>query len=252
MGWLEEPLGRALLADELALVEGLLSEFPPFRTSLGVAPQSYGPLLSVVAERSRVGFAMAPAAGHGLGGEPGMTPRPRRLVWGLPEALPFASGELDLVVLAHSLEFSRSPYRILAEAERVLAPGGRLLVLTFNPLSAFGLVHPLLRRRYRQGPWPGRFLSSLHVRRMLESTGLVPEGSRYAFLRPPLRAERALRAVRFLDRLPGRRRLPLGAVGCVQARKDQPGVTLLGPAFRAELSGGRHPGMPAYPCDSLQ
>lgn len=247
MGWLDGPLGHALMDDEKTLLATLLAQFPPFRESLTVAPQSYGPLLATVADRSRWGHVLAPAAGDGLGGEPGATARPQRLVWGLPEALPFASGKLDLMVLVHTLEYSRSPYRILAEAERVLGPNGRLLVLTFNSLSLFGLVHPWLRRRRRTGPWPGRFLAAPHVRRMLESTGLVPERSRYVFLRPPLAGERGLRATRFVERLPARNRLPWGAVSCIQARKDQPGVTLLGPAFRAELAGTRKRGVPAYP-----
>lgn len=252
MGWLDGSLGHALMADEQALVQGLLSDFPPFRASLGIAPQSYAPLLDAVADRSRWGFVLAPAAGDGLGGEPGTTRRPDRLVWGLPESMPFASDQLDLVVLVHTLEFSRSPYRILAEAERILAPNGRLLVCTFNPASLFGLVHPYLRQVRHTGPWPGRFLTARHVRRMLESTGLAPERSRYVFFRPPLSSPRGLAATRFLERPPWRTRLPWGAVSCVQARKDEPGVTLMGPAFRAELAGRREPGLPAYPFQSHQ
>lgn len=235
--------------DERALVAGMLADFPPFRESLGVAPQSYAPLLEDVAERSGWTSVLAPAAGDGLGGEPGATHRPKRLIWGLPESMPCASGQLDLVVLVHSLEYSRSPYRILAEAERILAPNGRLLVLTFNPLSLFGLVHPWRRYRHRQGPWPGRFFSARQVRRMVESTSLVPERSRFAFFRPPFESEGPLRATGFLDRLPKRRRLPLGAVSCVQARKEEPGVTLLAPAFRAELAQAGKPGVAAYPFD---
>jgi SAM-dependent methyltransferase len=235
------------MADEKALVTDLLGPYPPFRESLTVAPHSFAPVVTAVADRSRWGCVLAPASGRGLGVEAGAAPRPQRPVWGMPEALPFASGRLDLVVLVHTLEFTRSPYRILAEAERVLAPSGRLLVLTFNPLSLFGLVHPVLRRVRTTGPWPGRFLSALHVRRMLESTGLAPERSRYLFFRPPLERAGALRACRFLERLPARSRLPWGAVSCVQARKDEPGVTLLGPAFRAELGRSRKAGVPAYP-----
>ena len=248
LAWLDGCLGRVLMADEQALVGDMLAELPPFQDSLAIAPQSYAPLLDTVAERSRHRHVLAPAAaGDGLGGDPGGTRRPSSLVWGLPEALPFASAELDLVVLVHTLEFSRSPYRVVAEAERVLAPNGRLLVLTFNPLSLFGLARPWLLRQSRNGPWPGRFLTAIHVRRMLESTQLAPERSRYVFFRPPVASERALRVTRFLERLPGRHNLPWGAVTCIQARKEEPGVTLLGPAYRAELAGRSEPGMPVYP-----
>ena len=45
------------------------------------------------------------------------------------EALPLADGEVDLVVLSQALHHAVDPKRALAEAFRVLAPGGRLLVL---------------------------------------------------------------------------------------------------------------------------
>lgn len=45
------------------------------------------------------------------------------------EALPLADGEVELVVLSQALHHAVEPPRALAEAWRVLAPGGRLLVL---------------------------------------------------------------------------------------------------------------------------
>jgi ArsR family transcriptional regulator len=45
------------------------------------------------------------------------------------EALPLADGEVDLVVLSQALHHATDPPRALAEAWRVLKPGGRLLVL---------------------------------------------------------------------------------------------------------------------------
>ena len=39
--------------------------------------------------------------------------------------LPFASGSFDVVLLIAVLEHTREPWRILAEARRVLTPGGR-------------------------------------------------------------------------------------------------------------------------------
>ncbi|MSR45461.1 MAG: metalloregulator ArsR/SmtB family transcription factor [Planctomycetes bacterium] len=45
------------------------------------------------------------------------------------EALPLADGEVELVVLSQALHHAAEPQRALAEAWRVLKPGGRLLVL---------------------------------------------------------------------------------------------------------------------------
>ncbi len=45
------------------------------------------------------------------------------------ESLPVDDGELDLAVLMLVLHFTVEPHRVLAEAARALAPGGRLVVL---------------------------------------------------------------------------------------------------------------------------
>ena len=43
-------------------------------------------------------------------------------------ALPFADGSFDLVVLMHALTYATKPAQAVAEAARVLKPGGRLLL----------------------------------------------------------------------------------------------------------------------------
>lgn len=53
--------------------------------------------------------------------------------------LPFAKGSLDAVVLHHALETAEDPRTAIREVSRVLAPGGRLLVCGFNPLSLWGV-----------------------------------------------------------------------------------------------------------------
>ena len=52
-----------------------------------------------------------------------------------PERLPVAEKSVDAVLLPHSLEFSRSPYPVLREVNRILSDRGRLIVLGFNPWS---------------------------------------------------------------------------------------------------------------------
>ncbi|MEQ8860186.1 MAG: class I SAM-dependent methyltransferase [Pseudomonadales bacterium] len=54
------------------------------------------------------------------------------------EALPLPNGSLDAVVLHHALEVSADARSGLREVARVLAPGGRLVVCMFNPLSLWG------------------------------------------------------------------------------------------------------------------
>ena len=49
------------------------------------------------------------------------------------ESLPFREGEFDLVVCAHALEWCENPKIFFQEVFRVLAPEGRLILLSFNP-----------------------------------------------------------------------------------------------------------------------
>jgi len=48
-------------------------------------------------------------------------------------ALPLADGQADAAILHHVLHFAQQPGAAIAEAARVLAPGGRLLIADFAP-----------------------------------------------------------------------------------------------------------------------
>ena len=73
------------------------------------------------------------------------------------EDLPFRSRSFDGIVLHHALERVADPRVALREVSRVLAPGGRVLICGFNPLSMMGA-----RRLY--GRW---FSDSLSTQRMV-------------------------------------------------------------------------------------
>lgn len=55
------------------------------------------------------------------------------------EALPFREDVFDLVVCVHALEFSQNPTQFFSEIFRVLAPEGRLVVLSINPWGPWWL-----------------------------------------------------------------------------------------------------------------
>lgn len=56
------------------------------------------------------------------------------------DQLPFASGMADAVIIAHSLEFARSPHQLLREADRVLSDRGTLFVLAHSPYAPRALA----------------------------------------------------------------------------------------------------------------
>ena len=60
-----------------------------------------------------------------------------RIRAGVGEALPFPDGSFDLVYSANALEHTRDPVRVVAEAARVLRPGGIMQIVVPNYRSLY-------------------------------------------------------------------------------------------------------------------
>ena len=58
--------------------------------------------------------------------------------WVLPEQLPLSSDDVDAIVLPFELEQSLDPHSLLRESYRALRPGGKLIIVMFNPISLWG------------------------------------------------------------------------------------------------------------------
>lgn len=82
--------------------------------------------------------------------------------------LPVAGHSVDAVLLPHTHERSSEPHQLLREVERVLAPGGRLIVLGFNPWSLAGL-----RRLLSRGGWPPQIDHVYSERRLRDWLSLL-------------------------------------------------------------------------------
>jgi len=74
------------------------------------------------------------------------------------EQLPFADGHFDLVSVAFGLRNMTHKDRALAEMQRVLRPGGRLLVLEFSK-PAEPLRKPYDWYSFRFMPWAGKVVA---------------------------------------------------------------------------------------------
>jgi SAM-dependent methyltransferase len=149
-----------------------------------------------------------------------------------PEQLPFQSDSMDMVVLVHSLEFSDNPHRVLREAERVLAPEGHLLVLTFNLISLWGLAHAVPALQRRGAPWNGQYFTSRRVRDWLTLLDLETICVEHHFYRPPLNRQRLQERLTSVDRWGPRLAPWFGGVHLTVAQKHIVGVTPLRPAWR--------------------
>lgn len=138
-----------------------------------------------------------------------------------PAQLPLATRSVDLVVLAHALEFSPDPHRLLREVDRVLKLDGHVLAIGFNPWSLFGL------RRVVGGhwiPWSGYFYSPGRVTDWLTLLGIRIRWRETVWHMPPVQRgllRHRLAAMQHLGRvLPG-----AGGVFLLLARKHSVPMT---------------------------
>lgn len=151
-----------------------------------------------------------------------------------PRNLPFSSSSVDLVLIAHALEFSSHPEAVVREAFRALRPEGHLVVVGFNPAGLYGL-----RRRLDTGgeyPWHGDFVFPHRIRDWFAVLGLTPRGGARVGYAPPWLSSEGdwLR-----DRLEhaGRRWWPmLGGAYVIQAIKRIPAIRRITPAWTREAS----------------
>lgn len=144
--------------------------------------------------------------------------------------LPFASQSIDLLVLPHALEYARDPHHVLREAERVLRPEGRLVIIGFNPWSLWGA-----RQRIRSSGWlpaSGRFVSIARLKDWLQLLSFELDRGQIGRYAPPLTSGAWLQRYGFLEKAGDRWWAVGGAVYIVSAIKRVPGMRLVGPAWK--------------------
>lgn len=139
------------------------------------------------------------------------------------DALPILPGSVDAVVLAHLLEFAESPYELLKETHRILAPEGQLVLLTFNPCSLWGLSR--LKRGKRGFPWSGQFYSIARVKRWLRDVGYSIVSSKTLCFRPVLHDAHQCERWSFMETLGSYCFPSFGAVSFMILQKKEIGMT---------------------------
>lgn len=142
--WLNTRAGRALLEQEcLQAAQALERIFGDQIVQIG----TWGlPGQLLAAARTQAAFTLAMEPSEGVDA----------LL--APDRLALLSDSVDAVLLPHTLEFSPLPHAVLREVCRVLRPGGKLIVLGFNPFGWIGLRHQVALAGYPPG-------SSRHISR---------------------------------------------------------------------------------------
>ncbi|GHU13304.1 methyltransferase type 11 [Betaproteobacteria bacterium] len=218
--WLQTPLGRYVVDWEQTQLDALLVDIFGYNAlQLGLGSEN-------LLRANRMPYQLV--AGEPVAGDLG-----RVAVMTKEDALPFASASLDLVVLAHVLEFAANPHQVLREVERVLVAEGSVVIAGFNPFSLWGLTR-WRRKKGGEWPWCGQYLSAARVRDWLALLGFDASASHFGCHAPAVSAPEWLARWRWLDAI-GRRWWPVcGAAYVVHGIKRVVGARLIQPNWREQ------------------
>jgi SAM-dependent methyltransferase len=219
--WYETSLGRSLQAMERhRLREVLPGLFGPTAVQLGRASRM--DMLEASIAATRIVLEELPASDAA-------GPWVRARV----DACPFRASSVHMVLLHHTLEFADDPHQVLREARRILQPEGHVVILGFNPYSAWGVWRLVGRCRGRV-PWCGRFLSLPRIKDWLGLLDFEVVGGSMLYYRPPAGGEALRDRLHFLESVGDRWWPLLAAVYIVIARKRDIGVTPLQPEWKTK------------------
>lgn len=212
--WLETPLGKALLESERKVMEPVLARIFGYHfLQIGISETS---LLdeSPVGHRFLFVPQSSPASRHAIASS---------------EALPLQTDSVDAVLIHHALDYTPDSHRLLREASRVLMPGGKLLIVGFNPLSTWGV-----RRFARVGvslPWSARFISANRVCDWLKLLEFGVERVSHCAYLLPFTHPRVVQLAPALERFGKRVDAPVGAAYMIVACKQLMPVTPVMPRW---------------------
>lgn len=161
--WFRSELGEQVLADEQALLDQLLpSMFGYYLVQIGVGEPQW------LAGSSTIHCKVFLA-------EESFHSEHYHCVASRPDDMAIATESIDVALLHHSLDFESAPHRALREIARTVMPGGKILIVGFNPWSLWGLWR-FFRKQSAQMPWSGNFISPFRLSDWLKLLDFHVEG----------------------------------------------------------------------------
>ncbi len=156
-----------------------------------------------------------------------------------PAALPFPENSIDAILMPHTLEFTSEPHATLREAQRVLVPEGRLIIIGFNPKSLWGLQHASIYLAQKLGicqhPLITNLKEPIKYHRLRDWLSLlnfdIAAGCFYNY-RPSLRNDKWFKRLQSLELVGDRWFASFGNIYFLQAIKRTHGVRLIQPNWK--------------------
>ncbi|MDO5657087.1 MAG: methyltransferase domain-containing protein [Paracoccus sp. (in: a-proteobacteria)] len=208
------------------LRDRLCAAWPPAQTA-GMTVAGFGfavPMLRPWLGQARRVTGLMP---EGQGVMPWPAGLPNHAVLCSETAWPLETGSVDRLVLLHALETSDAPAGLLAEAWRVLGPGGRMVVMVPNRAGLWA--------RADSTPFGvGRSYSRHQLEAQVEGAGFVTEKSDGAVYIPPSDRRFWLRTALWWERL-GWRISAMLIAGVVMAEFSKQVSAPIGPARRVSV-----------------
>ena len=192
--WFDTPLGKTVFETEQDLVQSVLSRTFGYHILQVGCSEDYSLLdASPISHK----FMFSPSYRVGM-----------KHAVADNEALPLETDSIDVALIHHALDFAQDSHRLLREVSRVVRPGGKLLIVGFNPYSSWGLWR--FFKRKVGIPWRGRFISHLRVSDWLKLLDLRIDGVEFGLHFMPVRFHRFLKFSTKLEQWGNKLNSPMG------------------------------------------
>lgn len=184
--WWSTPLGQAFLERESLEVKETIAKL-------------FGYHLLLLGEPQCIECVKGSLIGHRVWIHPNIVPRDDcSALASRQDKLSILSDSIDVVYLAHCLEFINNPHEALREIFRVLIPEGHVIISSFNPWSLWGLWRWIIRY-FKRLPWDGRFITVTRLKDWLTLLGFDIVQVNHFFFRPPITHVGLLQRLKWLE-----------------------------------------------------
>ena len=217
--WFQSDLGTQVLQTEKAMVDRLLpSMFGYYLVQVGIgAPQQLADTSTIHSK-----LYICPERYHS---------EHYQCVVSRQDEMAIATESVDVAILHHSLDFESEPHRVLREVTRTVIPGGKIVIIGFNPWSLWGMWRLFVKQGHRV-PWSGNFISPYRLSDWLKVVDFHVDGCENIVHGLPTAHGKTNRFFAWLSYLGQRFWSQLGSVYVLVATKQVSTLTPIKPAFR--------------------